>query len=265
VRPTATRTATTPAGSPRPSCPPADTAVAAPSADPVGEHVAPVGTVYAEPAHDPRSGMRQRLIPHRRQVVVDAQTGEELFSHITDVRAVQNRPGGRTTTHVVKADDEAPFWGETAPEDTVGGYRRVPLQPGLYPRPTRATGSRCRASDGQTARRVRPATQSLTTAGDSSAASPQRVSGRAEPAGYPTGKGVSERVSPGGTPGTDGDRACLSTESATGAARPSKAAVNKVFCDRNCKRSALRARRRQEQRSNYLSPFGHPFAEPRGR
>jgi hypothetical protein len=98
--------------------------VVTPSGDPVGEHVAPVGTVYPEPVHDPRFGMQQRLIPHRRQVV-DAQTGEVLSDHITDVRAVQTRPGGRTRTHVVETDGE-PFWGEVLPDDTMRGYRRVP-------------------------------------------------------------------------------------------------------------------------------------------
>jgi len=106
-----------------PAIPEADTSVVTPSGDPVGEHVAPVGTVY--PEHDPRYGPAYRLIPHRTQRVIDAATGEELSRHITDVRAVQSRPGGRTATHVVETDGD-PFRDEALPVGTTNGYRRVP-------------------------------------------------------------------------------------------------------------------------------------------
>jgi hypothetical protein len=100
--------------------------VVTPAGDPVGEHVAPVGTVYPEPVHDPRFGAAQRRIPHRRARVINAQTGEELSRHIADVRAIQTRPGGRTTTHVVQVEGEEPFESEALPPDTMRGYRRIP-------------------------------------------------------------------------------------------------------------------------------------------
>jgi hypothetical protein len=100
-----------------------------------GEHDQPLGTVYE---HDPAHGPSMRPIPHRRSRVINAATGEELSSHITDVRAIQNMIGGRTATHVVEIDGE-PFWGEVAPADTVRGYRRTPgtgrLLPSMYQRP----------------------------------------------------------------------------------------------------------------------------------
>lgn len=103
--------------------PPADTLVVNVSGDPQGEHAAPIATVY--PEHHPTHGPVHRPIPHRRARVINAETGEELSRHITDVRAVQNSLGGRTTTHVVEVDG-VPFWGEAAPADTMRGYRCTP-------------------------------------------------------------------------------------------------------------------------------------------
>jgi hypothetical protein len=102
--------------------PPADTSVVNVSGDPQGEHDHPLGTVYE---HDPAHGPVHRLIPHRTQRVINAETGEELSRHITDARALQTRPGGRTHTHVVETDGE-PFWGEAAQADTMRGHRRTP-------------------------------------------------------------------------------------------------------------------------------------------
>jgi hypothetical protein len=107
----------TPAPVPKP-----DTSVVNVSGDPQGEHGHPSGTVYE---HDPAHGPVHRLIPHRTQRVINAETGEELSRHVTDVRAIRDSLGGRTTTHVVEVDGE-PYWGEAAPADTMRGYRRTP-------------------------------------------------------------------------------------------------------------------------------------------
>jgi hypothetical protein len=95
------------------------------SGDPQGEH-GNLGTHTVYPEHDYRHGPVQRPIPQRTQRVINAETGEELSRHITDARAIQNRPGGQTTTHVVEVDGEAPFWEEAAQADTIRGYRRTP-------------------------------------------------------------------------------------------------------------------------------------------
>jgi hypothetical protein len=105
--------------------PEADTSVVTSSGDPVDEHARPNEVLYPGAVPDPRLGGQMRLIPHRRQVVVDATTGEEFSDRITDVRAVQARPGGRTQSHVVTVDGE-PFWGEALPEDTMRAYRKIP-------------------------------------------------------------------------------------------------------------------------------------------
>ena len=50
----------------------------------------------------------QRPLPHRRQIVVDAQTGQELDAHITDVRAAGQYVSPKTTAHLAAADGD-PF------------------------------------------------------------------------------------------------------------------------------------------------------------
>ena len=81
--------------------------VLSPSSDPRGEHDEPIGTVY--PDHDPTHGGYQRKIPYRRQVLIDAQTGEELSDHITDVRGADRLIGGpRTDVHLAAAEGD-PF------------------------------------------------------------------------------------------------------------------------------------------------------------
>jgi len=102
--------------------PPADVSVDNVSGDPQAEHDQPVGTVYE---HDLRHGPVHRLIPHRAQRVINADTGEELSNHITDVRAVQTRMGGRVGGLVVETDG-VPDSGEAAQPDTMHGYRRTP-------------------------------------------------------------------------------------------------------------------------------------------
>jgi hypothetical protein len=104
--------------------PPATTPIESVSGDPQGEHGKP-GTHTGYPEHAPAHGPVQRLIPQRTQRVINATTGEEVSRHAFDVRAVQTRPGGRTTTHVVETDGE-PFLGETAQADTMRGYRHTP-------------------------------------------------------------------------------------------------------------------------------------------
>jgi hypothetical protein len=61
-------------------------------------------------SYDPSHGGYQRAIPHRRQVVVDAQTGQELSDHITDVRAVDRLLGSqqRQAAHLQAAEGD-PF------------------------------------------------------------------------------------------------------------------------------------------------------------
>lgn len=81
------RWATTPSGAPIPN---ADGSGADPIAydGPLSDpnHSYPEFS-HPYPAHDPSYGGYQRLISHRRQVVVDGETGEQLDAHITDVRA----------------------------------------------------------------------------------------------------------------------------------------------------------------------------------
>jgi hypothetical protein len=103
--------------------PPADnTSIVNVSGDPQGEHDHSLGTVYE---HDPAHGPVHRPIPHRTQRVIDATTGEEVSRHAFDVRAIRDRPGGRTATHIVEVDGE-PFLGEASQADTMRGYRRTP-------------------------------------------------------------------------------------------------------------------------------------------
>lgn len=58
--------------------------------------------------HDVTHGGHQRLIPHRRQIVVDAQTGQDLDAHITDVRAAGGYASPKTTAHLAAAGGD-PF------------------------------------------------------------------------------------------------------------------------------------------------------------
>jgi hypothetical protein len=53
--------------------------------------------------HDGAHGGQQRLLPHRRQVVVDAQTGQELDAHITDVRAAGQYVSPKISAHLAAA------------------------------------------------------------------------------------------------------------------------------------------------------------------
>jgi len=75
-----------------------------PSADPLGEYDRPWQTVYAEPAHNPALGAWQRPLPQRRQISVNARTGEQLDNDITAVRGAERLIGGsRTNAHLAAA------------------------------------------------------------------------------------------------------------------------------------------------------------------
>ena len=98
--------------------------VTSPSADPQDDYRTPVITRYAEPVHDLAHGGYHRPIEHRKQFVINAETGQELSDRITDVRAVQSHIGGRTQTHVVTVDGEPEFWSESVPQEPEHGYAR---------------------------------------------------------------------------------------------------------------------------------------------
>ena len=109
----------------------AEAHVLAPSANPQGERDEPVGTVY--PPHDGLHGGYQRPIQHRRQILIDSRTGQELDAHITHIRAVAARSVYGVGRHVVGVEDEVlgGFDAERHPHydgpDTLrgdGGYAR---------------------------------------------------------------------------------------------------------------------------------------------
>jgi hypothetical protein len=90
---------------------------------------APYADAFPSPVpHDPARGPYQRPLPHRQQVVIDAQTGQQVSDHITDVRAVRSAIGGRTATHVVTVDGTPDFWSESIPEkpEYPATMRRLP-------------------------------------------------------------------------------------------------------------------------------------------
>lgn len=110
--------------------------VVSPSSDPVGEHNAPGYPEFSDSyptrefshpdgSYSPLRGRRPR--------VVDAQTGQALDAHITDVRAVDARSNYGQGNHVVGVEDnglsgefgdaEYPHYGGP---DTMRGYRRTP-------------------------------------------------------------------------------------------------------------------------------------------
>ena len=86
---------------------------------------APYADAFPGPVpHDPSHGGYQRRIEHRQQVVVDAQTGQQVSDHITDVRAVQSAIGGRTATHVVTVNGSPQDWADQMPQTPEHGYTR---------------------------------------------------------------------------------------------------------------------------------------------
>jgi hypothetical protein len=109
--------------------------VIAPSADPRGEHSAPgypsFGQSYPTREFTNPDGSYSPL-RGRRPVVVNAETGEQLDAHITDVRGVDTR-SHFGQTHVVGVEDDGlggEFSGAKYPDhdgtDTMRGYRRTP-------------------------------------------------------------------------------------------------------------------------------------------
>jgi hypothetical protein len=104
--------------------------VLSPSANPLDEHAEPVGTVYPEFTH---SDGRYSPLRGRRQILVDANTGEQLDAHITEIRAADARSHFGVGRHVVAVEDDGlggEFSDATYPHydgpDTMRGYRRTP-------------------------------------------------------------------------------------------------------------------------------------------